>query len=397
MLDSRRRTAFALLVLLASATGCLKSLDESLLDAKDGGAGSAGASGSGGGGGTGGGGTGGGGGGTGGTGGGGTGGGDSGTDAGVVPWDQSKYPVTVVTSTPGARSVIAADGDDIFGAEFGASPAPLSRYALTGGGGVLVPGVSLKQPRALATISGSLNVFSAGEDASGAVLERAPKVGGTVSTVSATGTIEAPTSVFAASDSFAYVTAQASSGTVAVLRFSLAGGPGTAEELFVATSAETGGPVVATPGCVYWVSNGNVWVLPTSGGTRVTALSADIADAVGVTADAVNLYYTRSSGSVWKKPLDSGCVAGTQPETQLGSGFDGIGSVTAFEGKVAWTASGAAGSNAGGGVFVVAASGGTVTQIAPEEGGPDYVLTAGSFVVFTTAAGDIRKVSKNPK
>ena len=397
MLDSRRRSALALLVFFGTASGCLKTLDESLLDAKDGGAGSAGASGAGGGGGTA---ASGGTGGTGassGTGGGSGSGGDSGTDAGVIPWDQSKYPVTVVTSTPGARSVIAADGTDIFGAEQGASPAPLTRYALSGGGGVLVPNVSFKQPQALATISGSLNVFSAGENAAGAVLERAPKVGGSIASVSTTGAMETPTSIFAASDSFAYVTAQASAGTVALLRFNLAGGPAPAENLFVAGSAESGGPVVATPGCVYWVSNGNLWVLPTSGGARVSALSTGIADAVGVTADAVNLYYTRSSGSVWKKPLDPGCVAGSKAETQLGAGFVGIGAVTAFEGRVAWTATGESGSNAGGGVFVVAASGGTITQIANEEGGPDFLLTAGNFVVFTTAAGDIRRVGKNPK
>ncbi len=394
MLDSHAGSTLALVVFVGSASGCLKTLDESLLDAKDGGAGSAGAGGSGGGG-TGGGGT----------GGGGTGGGtggvppaDSGTDAGVVPYDPAKYPVTVVTSLiGGARAAIAADNKDIFAAEVDATAATLTRYSLSGGAGAAVPGVQLSQPQALATLSGSLNVFSAGVSADSAVLERAAKAGGSTGTVSTSGTVETPTGIFAASDSFAYVTAKAAQGSVALLRFSLAGGPAPAENLFVAGSAETGGAVVATPTCVYWASNGNLWVLPTSGGARVSALSASVVDAVGVTADAVNLYYTRSSGSVWKKPLDSGCVAGSTPESQLAGGFVGVGNVTAFAGKVAWAASGAKGTNAGGGVFSVQASGGTVTQVAPEDGGPEHVLGAGSVLVYTTASGDIRRVPKDPQ
>ncbi len=378
-----------------AAAGCLKTLDESLIDQTGGGGGGGGAGGSGGVGGTGGGS--GGGGGTSGGGGGAAGGGGS---AGYVGYDPQKFPVTKLwAGTP--PIVLSADETDVYFTIGDLADSPLRKLPIAGGPAQdLTP--LLERPRALVAPSTSSYVFVAGGRNSGVQgsLVRTAKAGGAKDEISITG--KSPLGargLFAATDGFAYVTFDAStSNVVGLARFGLSAGVQAGAAIFSVTEGETGGAVVASGACVYWISNGALWVMPTGGGTRESALSAPISDAAGLAADAANFYYTRSEGSVWSRSLSgTACDGIGAAEKQLASGFTKIGPVIRFKSSptIAWSAIGdETQSYAGGGVFTVAAGGGVVTQIAPKESGPSALADSPYDVVYATSTGELRKVPK---
>jgi hypothetical protein len=79
----------------------------------------------------------------------------------------------------------------------------------------------------------------------------------------------------------------------------------------------------------------------------------------------------------------------------LASGFDTIGDVIAFDDKIAWTAMGdLANGYAGGGVFMMPAAGGTITQIAPSNPGPVDIDQSPTHVVYATDKGTVHRVPK---
>src|SRR5690606_4904109 len=111
-------------------------------------------------------------------------------------------------------------------------------------------------------------------------------------------------------------------GKIAVLRYQAAQPSPTIEPLYTSEGNESGGDVVVGGACVYWISNGAIWVTSaTSGGARASALNTPISDAIGLAADDDNLYYTRSDGQrgeIWKKPLpSSGCTGGGAAEQRV--------------------------------------------------------------------------------
>ncbi len=258
----------------------------------------------------------------------------------------------------------------------------------------------MERPQSLVSPSGSLFVFIAGgTDTGTGTLTRVPKSGGSPADIAPQTPIELAVGIAAAADGFAYVSTKAvAQNTAALLRFSLAASTTTAETLYVTPDGnESGGDVVVTGGCVYWISNGNVWGIQSKGGARLDVLDTPVTDAVGVTADAVNLYFTRADGSVWRKKVSAACDAGTSAEEQLADGFVGIGDIVTYEGKLAWTATGdTTNTFEGGGVFSSAASGGQITQIAPKADGPVDIEVAPNDIVYATSSGFIRKVPKKP-
>lgn len=324
----------------------------------------------------------------------------SGGSAGYVAYDPAKYPVTKLwAGTP--PIVMAADETDVYLATGDAADTALRRVPIAGGADQALPPL-LEKPRALSAPSTSAFVFVVGGKNTGpeGSVVRTTKAGGTKDAIVITGqTPLGARGVFAATDGFAYATFDTDATHAAGLaRFGLGSGVANATALFTATDSETSGAVVASGACVYWVSAGNIWVMPTGGGTRASALDAPVTDAVGLTADAANFYYTRGDGSVWVRPLSSSACdgKGAAPK-QLAAGFSNIGPLIRFKSSatVAWAARGDETQGyAGGGVFTVAAGGGTPTQIAPKESGPTAVADSPYDVVFATSTGELRKVPK---
>lgn len=398
MLRSLPRSTLWVLLAALAAPGCLKSLDESLLDAKStGGAGGTDAGGSGGN--------------TGGSGGtspsggtGGTTGGAGGTDAdasdgaggtgagsGIVPYDPVKYPVTNIGSgTPPV--IITADDTHVVRASKNKPDATVVSQPVGGGSGASLPPV--ERPQALALdptyvfVAGGRNIGDTGS------VVRLPRAGGPKQelTVPAMGVASG---IFAAPDGYVYVSVSAVTPGPGLLRFQSTATSTTTLYTSPAGSEPAGDLAVQDP-CVYFVMSGDIWVMPVSGGTRAAALTAPITDAVGLTTDSSNFYYTRGDGSVWRRALSSStCDGGGPAEAQLTSGFVAIGDLVAFDGKVAWTAMGdKAKSYAGGGVFFISAGGGTVTQMAPAELGPIDIEQNTTDVVYATDVGPVRKVPK---
>jgi hypothetical protein len=261
---------------------------------------------------------------------------------------------------------------------------------------------TLPRPQAMAAPPGSLFVYIAAGNATtddGAIL-RVPKIGGTVENISLPAVIERAVGIYAAADGFAYVSAKAIvAGKVSLLRFPLGGGSQSADALYTSTSGnESGGDVVAVAGCVYYISNGAVWVVTAAGGQRNDALSNQIGDAVGITADAANFYYTRTNGEVWQRALSgAGCSGAGAPEQRIASGFDGIGDVITYDGTVAWTATGdTANGFDGGGIFTTPVGGIDITQIGPATNGPNDIDQSATDVVFATTMGTIHRLPKQP-
>jgi len=376
--------------LVFATSGCLKTLDESRMDqtggaGTTGGAGGAGASGGGSGGAP-----------TGGSGG----SSGSGGSAGYVAYDPTKYPVTKLWAGK-PPIVMAADETDVYLATGDEADAALRRVPIAGGADQALPPL-LEKPRAMSAPSTSAFVFVVGGKNTGSdgSVVRTTKAGGPKDAIAIAGqTPLGGRAVFAATDGFAYVTFDTdATHPVGLARFGLGSGVANATALYTASGAETSGAVVASGACVYWVSAGDIWVMPTGGGARVGALDAPVTDAVGLTADAANFYYTRGDGSVWARALSgSGCDGKGAAPKQLAAGFSNIGPVIRFKSSatVAWAARGDETQGyAGGGVFSMPAGGGTPTQIAPKESGPTAVADSPYDVVFATSTGELRKVPK---
>ncbi len=376
------------------SVGCLKTLDESLIDATGGsdGGGSGGSGGS----------TGGSGGSTGGSGG--SGGSlpdasdasDGSGGGGIVPYDAKKYPVSNIGSGT-APVIIAADDQSVFRATKNKVDSVVVSQPTAGGSGTAMPAV--EKPQALAAgaqylfVAGGRNTLDEGS------ITRLPKAGGPKEDVPVSTAIGVASGIVLGPDGFAYVSVAAvAAGSAALLRFDVAGT--TTEPLYTTTSGnETGGDLAVQGGCVYWISNGAVWITTSSGGARLSALSSQVSDAVGITTDATSFYFTRASGSVWRRTLSStACDGGGPAEVELTSGFTAIGDVITYDGNIAFSAMGdKAQAYAGGGVFALPAGGGQVTQIAPSELGPLDIDQSGSFVVYATDVGPVRKVPKTPQ
>jgi len=381
------------------ASGCLKTLDESLIDATGGTGPSGGGAGAGGGGTGGVGGVSGAGGTTGGAGGA---GGSTGGGAGYQPYDPVKFPVQLL-ATGTAPVMLGADATDAYYAKAGAVDAPLYKVALAGGTPATLPPL-LEKPSGLAAPTNSTFLFVVGGRNTGAAasLVRTAKAGSAKEEISIAGQSPlAARNISVATDGFAYVTFDVDpTHGVALARFGLSGGVSNATLLFDgATSvAEAGGAVVASSACVYWITGGAVWVMPSSGGVRASALQSAVTDAIGLAADAANFYITRGDGSVWSRPLSgAACDGAGGPEKKLAAGFANIGPLIRFKSSshIAWTARGdEAQGNAGGGVFMAPAGGGTVTQMAPGGGGPAALADAPTAVVFATGSGELRSVKK---
>ena len=386
------------------SAGCLKSLDESLLEtgdaghdaggkdgggtggtgAKDGGTGATG--------------------GTGGADGGGTdGGGTGGADAdagGIVAYDPTKFPVTVLT-TATAPVVMATDDTDVFYTIDDGDAAPLSSVPLTGGAGTTL--LNLDHPHALVAPPLSAFVFAAGghDSTSGGTLIRTAKVSASAETITTvTGSMGPGVGIYASTDGFGYVTFQAdpSLHKPALARFNLSAGVASAPVLYNAATDESGGRVVTVAGCACWISSGHIFTIPSGGAQdRSSALQNQVSDAVGITADAWNIYYTLAGGSVWFRAVSSACDGSGPAEKQLAQGFTGLSDVIAFGAApiIAWAAQGNQSAGfAGGGLYMMPSSGGQITQIAPKDSGPTTLIDAPLDVVYAVTTGEIRKVPK---
>jgi len=382
------------------AAGCLKTLDESLMD----GTGTGGTAGTDGGGAGGSGGTGG----TGGTGGGGGTGGIGGTggdaspdapaEAGIVAYDSTKYPVVNIgTST--APVVIVADGTSVFRATKNKADSSVVTQPLAGGAGSSIG--TAERPQALSTWPTSPHLFiGAGQNTGdqGSV-KRLAKDGSVSAVLTPAQPFELVMGIEAASDNFVYVSTKAvAAGAVGLLRFGFVATQ--TENVYVSTAGnESGGDVAVSAGCVYWISNGDIWVITTTGGARSPATASTVGDAVGLATDGTHFYFTRADGSVWRRGLSSAACDGQgSPESMLASGFVGIGDLITFDGEIAWTALGDKDNAfAGGGVFKMPAGGGTITQIAPSDLGPTDITQGPNDVVYATEVGTVRKVPKQPQ
>jgi hypothetical protein len=387
-LDFRRvwRTAVCLGLPFVVVGGCFKTLDESLLDAKD-------ASSDGGG-------------------SGGKDGGDSSTGGiggltdgpveaqVVIPYDKTKYPVTNLAATNDPPVIVATDDTSVYRTKKDATDATLIQQPIGGGAGTPLP-QKLQRPQAMMTPPRSAFLYIAGGDATsnaGSVV-RISKTLGTTDVVN-TGSIELAVGIVPGSDGFGYVSLKAvASNTVSLMRFPLAN-TAPAQALFTATTPnESGGDIAIGSACVYWISNGIIYVAPTTGGDRKTATNKLVNDAVGITTDSADLFFTRGDGSVWKKPLSSSACDGAGPdEIPLAGGFPNIGDLIRYDTFVAWVATGDdTNSYAGGGVFKLPANGGDIVQIAPETNGPSQIDQSLSDIVFTTVIGGVHQVPKTPQ
>jgi hypothetical protein len=389
---SRLRSAALAGIGAALAVGCLKTLDEGLIDATGGAAGAGGVVGGSGGVG---------GGGSGGTGGDGGSGGTTpdasgGAAGGIVPHDPKKYPVTNIGSGS-PPVVIGADDSTVFRTTKSKADASLVSQPTAGGSGSSL--ATLEKPQALAV--GAQYVFIAGgrNTADEGSITRVPKAGGPKENVPVSPAIGLASGIHVGPDAFVYVTVDAvSAGAAALFRFDSAGT--SLQSLFTSSGGnEPGGDLAVRGGCVYWIAGGALWISTTAGGGRKPAVSSPVTDVVGVTTDPTSVYFTRAAGSLWRRSLSSSACDGSGPaEVELTSGYTAIGDVVAYDGTVAFTAMGdKAQSYAGGGVFALPAAGGTVTQIAPAELGPIDIDESGTFLVYATDVGPVRRVPKTPQ
>lgn len=340
---------------------------------------------------------------------------DAPAEAGFTPYDPAKHPIQALYCAPQpAQLVIAADDQNVYRIPRGVAPNDptneLDATPLDGSTSGFQIAQHLAKPEAIAAPAGSLFLYIAAGDASGAnvgSLLRVPrKASSSVSTIT-TDPIELAVGIFAASDGYAYASTQAlvSGLTPAILRFGLAGNVTSAQTLYSASAGnETGGDITVSAGCAYWISSGAIWAVATNASAtavRKSPLVTPINDAVGLASDAQNLYYTRENGEVWQKPISSSCDASGAPERRIAGGYVGIGGVIAYGKTVAWAVKGDATSGfRGGGVFTTSVGGYDVVQIAPnkdENGNPvsvDQITSSPNDVVYSTASGCVLKVPK---
>ncbi len=332
---------------------------------------------------------------------------DADADAGttILPYDDMKHPVTAVAGTSLMPLVIAADASDVFRAQRDATGATIVKTNITSGTSVPVSG-NINRPRALLAPSNALFVFSASTSVGDqGQIQRATKDGGGL--VSITDAVDGGTSTLGRVERLAldpvankvYFTARsAAAGSPQILRVDLSAGAMAAETIYVAEGTETSlGNITVQDACIYWISSGALYSISKDGAaTRSDALATQVSDAVGLTSDSRNIYYTRGMDrSVWMRPLAFSCDGSGDPERMIGAGYEGIGNLIAYQNKVAWFATGDRGDNfSGGGIFEYEAASNTIEQIAPEDDGVEAIAQAPSFVIFATADGFIRRVDK---
>lgn len=417
----RRFWAPALAGLLVTA-GCLKSLDESQIrdDDSTGGAGgtSSGGTGGSGGGAAGLGGSSGSGGGAAGSGGVGNASGSGGT-AGTggaagsggrppvvfTPWDNATHPVENVAGAP-APILLSTDGSStpnyVYRTVLDATTALVFRNDLStkSGSPVYNELTPITRPQAMASPPVNLFLFLVGREPATAVgrIFRVPKGGGGPLVTLTTTNMESGVGIFAGDqtvDPYAYVSARAySAGNPSILRFRMAVDETAAEPIYASEGNETGGDITVAGDCIYWISEKTVWTLPKDGApSRTPALQTPVNDAVGITSDAANFYYTRNNGEVWQRKLfGPGCDGSGPPEQVIAWGyedktFDGIGDVIVYDDTVAWAVKGdPLNDYAGGGVFSTTVGGHDIVQIAPYNGGPTDIDQTDTHVVYATAA-----------
>ena len=193
----------------------------------------------------------------------------------------------------------------------------------------------------------------------------------------------------ASAQSFAFATAMASGpGKAVLLRIPFAAG-GVADVLFESTKPESGGDLVETGGCVYFISENNIWILPSStsatGRTPFSALKTDVNDAVGITADANSFYYTRANGQIWRRKLSPPACDGNSGEDEqlIVEGFSDLTDIVVLDGKLVWRARDYV-QGSGAGIFMYSLGGTTITQIAPADGYPDSLAYNSTLLLFTT-------------
>jgi hypothetical protein len=335
-----------------------------------------------------------------------------------TPYDATKHPLTALyCQSPSAPLVIATDDTSVYhiprGVQGGDPTDVLAGTPLDGSSGFLLDdNGDIPKPQAMAVAPNvSSFVYIAAGSVGGAdvgSLLRLPTSGDNSAVSISSDPIELAVGIFAdtnSSDKYAYVSSQAqvSGLTPAVLRFGLGSGS-TADTVYDSTAGnESGGEITASSGCVYWVSNGAIWTISeaaTDSEQRKSALTQQVSDAVALTSDSTNIYYTRASGQVWQKALTTGCDGSTSaPEKLIARGYTGIGGIVAYGGTVAWAVKGDSTQNyLGGGIFTTPTGGYDVTQIAPntdKNAKPvsiDQITNNTTDVVYSTSAGCIFEV-----
>lgn len=208
----------------------------------------------------------------------------------------------------------------------------------------------------------------------------------------AAATMESAVAIVEGSSSaqgFAFATAMASgAGKAVLLRIPFAA-LRVADVLFESTKPESGGDLVEMDGCVYFISEYNIWILPSStsatGRTPVGALAADVNDAVGITADANAFYYTRANGQIWRRKLSPPACDGNSGEDEqlIVEGFSELTDIVVLDGKLVWRARDYV-QGSGAGIFMYTLGGTTITQIAPADGNPDNLAYNSTRLFFTT-------------
>jgi hypothetical protein len=399
------RLGVALTVALFAGS-CLKTLDESLIpDGRDAGGDSGGAGGVGGilatggnggisgsGGNT-----------SGGAGGvgGGAGGGGGSPEGGVifVPYDARAFPVQDIQGSLRPPVLIAADETYLYRITKDAlasdSAGSLVSAELAGGSATQL--TAIDEPQAMISPTTSGFVFVAAVDSTNmGVVWRVDKTGNTSNEqvqLPAGAMMETTVAIVegrsASAQGFAFVTAVASGpGKAVLLRIPFASGD--ADVLFESTKPESGGDLVEMGGCVYFISENNIWVLPSStsavGRTPLSALTADVNNAVGITADASYFYYTLANGQIWRRKLSPPACDGNSGEDEqlLVDGFPGLTDIVELGGKLVWTANGYAPAGVGPGIFMYTLGGTTITQIAPADGNPQNLAFNSQLLLYTT-------------
>ncbi len=330
---------------------------------------------------------------------------DARPEAGFTAYDKSQHPVTNLAGGTGRR-IVAVDNTTVFVTDYSSTyaKATLSSIPLAGGQATIVTSANLSAPQAMVAPSSSLYIYYAGAtQTDNGVLGRFLKdPGGSANPeqpiTTSTG-FGRTVGIVAGNDTYAYVSTRAPvSGAPLVLRFSLAGGVSQAQVLTVAdANNQTGGPITMSHGCVYFINNGGVWVLPTAGGSKASpALAKQITDAVDITSDSSNIYYTRSNGEVWQNPLSGkACDGSNAAEQFIAWGYTQIGRIAVYDSTVVWAAAGDASNNFdGGGIFTTPIGGYDVVQIAPQDNGVDDIAVGPNEIVYSTSNGVIRKVKK---
>jgi hypothetical protein len=422
-----RGVAIGLILSFVVVPGCLRTLDESLIgqnndassgggagvagsggsagsDASAGSGGSAGSDASAGSGGSAGGGAGSGSGGS-------AGGGGSGglPDGGLTAYDSKKYPVTTLAHAIDLPITITADNLDVFQVKKLDAAGTLISTPLDGTSPTTpVTAPDVNRAVALGAPVGSQNVFYVGGTSGIGQIGRylknpqgQPNPVVPVETGLDGSAIEQAVAIAIGTDNYAYVTARAVvANKPTVMRFQIAASGNTTETLYTtATSGESGGDVTESNGCVYWISNGAIYVIPSDGALfRKDALAVQVNDAIGLASDASNFYYTRSNGEVWQRKLSPspGCDGSGPAEKIIAGGFQNVGDVIAYgPSTVAWSAKGDTGNGfAGGGIFTTPVGGYAVTQVAPQDDGVEQIADAGNYIAYATTTGYIRRVPK---